>query len=519
MRLLLARHRDHAPVRVEQHDARVDGVERIDVLQHGERGTRIAAFAAGQRSDQHAVQRPPAAIVGPFVEIAREQLDGEGGHELAVLEHRRYGRFVQLADRALEHVLRLAAHVADLPQQRLGERDVRGGAGGETHAAVPHGAVEIALNRIGLARNLAQAGREDGGIAADVGERLGAALKVARAILGFERPLHRNHHMAAPRRARVTLIRLRAACDREIFATGKAHDATVDTRRRRHARAGRNLIRVRARDHLIAIVDERQHAPIRVVAQPVEDPAAFVFELEAQAQHRDGVAFVGDPMRIDQRPARIRHQVARCERFDVRRAARKRCADERVLRELRGLAARQLRQQFSVRRDQHHVVVDGILGHVLRQPALDRFPGHLKGTNGPFGFFPTFANHGLEGGCVPAKLGDGVVRGQEAHVGRALEQVADEDVDRHLGACFAGEHGFLVGFGAQMGHQVGGKGLEGLPGAAEVGAVIAQMGKQGKVVPCPLEGSETLPVLDHGRHPLQKLLFLGHEHAPRKGYD
>ncbi len=174
-----------------------------------------------------------------------------------------------------------------------------------------------------------------------------------------------------------------------------------------------------------------------------------------------------------------------------------------ILRVLRRLAARELGQHFTVRRDQHHVVVDGILGHVLRQPALDRIPGHLKGTNGPFGFVPAFGNHGLEGGRVLAELANGIVRGQEAHVGRALEQVTDQDVDGHLSACFAGEHRLLVGFGAQMGHQVGGEALERLAGAAQVGAVVTQMREQGEVVPRPLEGRESLPVLDDSRHPPQ----------------
>ena len=89
----------------------------------------------------------------------------------------------------------------------------------------------------------------------------------------------------------------------------------------------------------------------------------------------------------------------------------------------------------------------------------------------------------------------------------------------HLGPCLAGEHGFLVGFGAQVGHEVRSEGLERLTRAAQVGPVIAKVGEQGKVVPCPLQGSEPLPVLDHGRHPLQELLFLSHENPPRKGYD
>ncbi len=55
---------------------------------------------------------------------------------------------------------------------------------------------------------------------------------------------------------------------------------------------------------------------------------------------------------------------------------------------------------------------------------------------------------------------------------------------------------------------MGGEGLEGLAGAAQVRAVVSQVGEQGQVVPGSLEGREPLPVLDNGRHPFQKLLFL-----------
>jgi hypothetical protein len=42
------------------------------------------------------------------------------------------------------------------------------------------------------------------------------------------------------------------------------------------------------------------------------------------------------------------------------------------------------------------------------------------------------------------------------------------------------------------------------------------VGKQGKVVPCPLERGEPLPVFDDSRHPLQQLLcLLSHKREPR----
>ncbi len=142
------------------------------------------------------------------------------------------------------------------------------------------------MNVIGLARDLAQAGGKYRGIAADVGERFGRAPKVARAILRLEGALHRHHHMPAPGGAGVTLIGLRAARDSEVLAAREAHDAAVWAGGGRHPGAGGNLVRIGARDDLIPIVDEGEHAPVRFVTQLVEDARALVLELEAQGTAR-----------------------------------------------------------------------------------------------------------------------------------------------------------------------------------------------------------------------------------------
>jgi hypothetical protein len=64
----------------------------------------------------------------------------------------------------------------------------------------------------------------------------------------------------------------------------------------------------------------------------------------------------------------------------------------------------------------------------------------------------------LEPGQVPGVAANDVVGGEEPDVCGPLEEVAHQDVGGHLGAGFAGEHGFLVGLGPEMGHQVGRKG-------------------------------------------------------------
>ncbi len=104
---------------------------------------------------------------------------------------------------------------------------------------------------------------------------------------------------------------------------------------------------------------------------------------------------------------------------------------------------------------------------------------------------------------------------RKTHVGGALEQVADQDVDGDLGPRFARQHDLLVGLGAQMGHETARQGLERFAGTAEVGSVVAKMREEGQVIPGPLQGCQPLPVFDDSGHPLQKLFFLLSHEAHR----
>jgi hypothetical protein len=156
-------------------------------------------------------------------------------------------------------------------------------------------------------------------------------------------------------------------------------------------------------------------------------------------------------------------------------------------------------------------VIDGILRHVLGQAALDRIGGNGQGPRGAFCILPLFGGGGAQPGRFVREAANQVVRGEETNVSSALEQVPHQDVDGHLGAGFACEHGFPVRLRAEMRDQAGGEGLERFAGAAEVRAVVAKVRQQGKVVPGSLERGQALAVVDHRRHPSQQLfVLLGH---------
>ena len=73
-------HRHHAAVHVVHQQQRVDGVERVDLLQHllrlgrGDAGLRCAL--GRERALQPDVERPPAAVVGALVQVAVHDVDG-----------------------------------------------------------------------------------------------------------------------------------------------------------------------------------------------------------------------------------------------------------------------------------------------------------------------------------------------------------------------------------------------------------------------------------------------------------
>ena len=144
-------------MRVEQNDAVVDGIQTVDVLQdvcddfaRGSTGGEVVA--------QCGCECPPAAIVGAFVEIPIENLGGERSQQARIVQDGGDDGLLQIGDRLLECGLCPSPRIADLPQQHACELDRRVRAQGEADVAIPYGAIELALNLLGLQRDAAQLG-------------------------------------------------------------------------------------------------------------------------------------------------------------------------------------------------------------------------------------------------------------------------------------------------------------------------------------------------------------------------
>ncbi len=65
----------------------------------------------------------------------------------------------------------------------------------------------------------------------------------------------------------------------------------------------------------------------------------------------------------------------------------------------RGRAAGQLGKHLAVAGDEDDVVIDGVLGDVLGEAALDRVPCHLQGAFGALSFFAAGVDHCAEAGA------------------------------------------------------------------------------------------------------------------------
>ncbi len=95
-----------------------------------------------------------------------------------------------------------------------------------------------------------------------------------------------------------------------------------------------------------------------------------------------------------------------------------------------------------------------------------------------------------------------VIRGQKPDIRRALEQVADQHVDDHLGPRPGRQECLLLGLRCEVGHEIAGERLERLAGTAQVGTVLAEVRQEGKAVPCPLQRGKAFAIADYRRHVL-----------------
>ncbi len=446
---------DHA-LRVEQQHVRIDGVQAVDVRERLARG-------GGVHRREHGRGRPPAAVVGALVEVAIEHVHRQASQEAGLAEQAGRHGGQQLRRRALEHVLGLAAGDGDLLQQRTGECV---GLGGLVDAAVPHHAVEAALDLAGTHGHVEQARREDV-LAGEVDPQ-----RVLRVVA--ERQLHRRQRHGRPARPRIALVRLAAALRREVRDAAQAHGRGAGTQAQ--PVPGRQARGVVGHHDAAVAVDERQHLVVR--REPLEDHGRLALEVEHQRQHADRAAALLDAPCVGQGPLAVA-EVGGLVALDMAALATQRALDD-GRRRTAGEAVDQARQHAAVGREQHDVAIDRVARGIGAQAlAQGREHRRVVGDTG---------------------VDDGRIGREEADVGGALEQVAREHVHRDLRLVaqrVVGQREHLLG---QADEQLARELAEARAHLAHVGLEVGQVGEQRQRVPRAAERGERLAMVVDGMH-------------------
>ncbi len=399
---VLARSGPHRALRVEGHQARVHRVKAVDVLQHGRQariGGRIGCARQGRL--QRRGQGPPAAVVGPLVQIAVHDV-GRQSRQIAGLVGDAGKRCpVQLAHGLIDPRPGACAGQADLREHRLQARPVVA-LGARHQPSVPDHAPQVAIDHRGLVLNGDQVGVVEGD-----------GVVVCTGVAAAERRQQGDHCEAAPTWPHVALVAVRRAGDGQILATAEDHAIDCAFRSRRQPHAQRHMALVVARHHALLAVQEHDGKLVAAVGHAGKDARHLVGKAEAQNQDAEPAAAVLDAMRVQQR-GRAPGQIGRSVALHVA-GRRQGLAHDRV-----GTARRHRRviepdQYLALGVEQDDVVVDGVLGPVLGQAAAHVVAGLTTGC-----------------GIARAKPAQDLVGGQETDVGGAFEQVAHQDVDHAL---------------------------------------------------------------------------------------
>ena len=261
----------------------------------------------------------------------------------------------------------------------------------------------------------------------------------------------------------VALEALGIAHGHQVAPAGMAHRMHPSAARLGQQPAGRQLQRVARHEHAPRGIDQSQHhitalqgALCVLLLHRVEDGRHLVSQLELQAQHaHDAPARVHTPG-IDQGfgtgAAKAMHGMV----LDIARIALQHRTQEggvgiHLVEPAHRAHGTQAGTGLQVGVEKEDVAVDRVLAGVLGQARLDqRAQGRVR---------------------VGEVLGNTHVGGEEADVGRALEQVAHQHVDAHLGAGGQVFGAVFQGFADQALHQVAGEGRE-VP--ARLGQVTAR---------------------------------------------
>ncbi|CAM3668137.1 hypothetical protein ACAN107058_13340 [Paracidovorax anthurii] len=433
VRLVWPGHRDHPPRAVEQHQAGIDGVERIDLLQHGRRGGAAGRVLLLQRARELRGERPPTAIVCALVEIAVQDLHCQRRPALRVPQQGARHHAVKAFERDGERARRLARGGADLGEQRACEEQF---AGRHLLAAdlvqveqpVPHRALQRRLDRRGAHGDAAQLFRQQVRMPRH-------ARKVSRwAHALVEGAVQRQQRHAAPARPAIALETLGAPRREQVAAAHVAHHLAA--LRRGVAGLGqppahRQLQDIaRCQDGPLAIDQREDRVDVLRLLRALdrgEDRRHLVGQPELQAQHAGGPSLPVHPVRIHQRRRLLAAEAVPGIVLHIGGIAAQHPAQERLVLRLpwvrrRGLGALaprrrapQARAQPALCIEEEDVAVHGVLARVGAQAGLD-----VRALR-PMAALAQIARQFAIGG-------------EESDVRRALEQVAHQHVDADLRA-------------------------------------------------------------------------------------
>ena len=327
-------------------------------------------------------------------------------------------QLAQLGDRAVEKRGGEAAGLADLVEHRM--HRIAGGALCIGKLAVPDHAGQPVLHGAGLGDDLLQALVVDVDLAGFVSctscTSAGRAGRRGRASVA-ECGVEPNQRHRRPGQAVVALVAPRAAGLGKVVLAAVVEDggAGIELGAVEHL-AERKFSRLVARDDAPARVDEdERHAALRVL-QIAEEQRQLRAQVEAQ---HDGATRHtlrrDDAVRVDEHVTRVGEEIARAVALDPA-ALGHRIRPPSRWRKARIVARHQAQQRAGLVVQQDDVVVDAVLRAVLdqagRQPCAQHIGiARLRRTNE----------------CNERAIGR-----DEAHIGGALEEVAGEDVDRHL---------------------------------------------------------------------------------------
>ncbi|PZR20753.1 MAG: hypothetical protein DI538_30075, partial [Azospira oryzae] len=311
---------DDGAGKVVHEEPGIDGVQAVDVFQdagHG-LGLRLAGTAGGHAAAQGRGEGPPAAVVGPLVEVAVHDVDHQAGDELHVLQAGGDGGLVEVGDGAGEEVAGAVAGLGNLLQHGFELEQVTPLVGSHD-LAVPHHPAQGKVDALGAPGDVGQGRAEGVGMGQHALQHLRRQALGGLAQAGAEGGADRHHDMAHPAGPDVALVAPGGAGPGQVFAAAPIDDAVIRIPHLLQAAAQGHVVGIAGGDHRALGVQQQHHRTVLPATQVAEDALRLVGKAEAQAQHPQGLAAVAvvDALGVDEGPLQTGAQVAGAEGLHI----------------------------------------------------------------------------------------------------------------------------------------------------------------------------------------------------------